>query len=88
MDSGTRVFVDKLKDMEPAKTTPEASLASAMHPFVSFSSHQRGKASPGLTLVWSLAWLLSRFLFLTSSDNVFLGFFAASTMMSIQRILL
>ena len=24
MDSGTGVFVDKLKDMEPAKTTPEA----------------------------------------------------------------
>ena len=24
MDSGTRVFVDKLKDMEPGKTTAEA----------------------------------------------------------------
>ena len=27
MDSGTQVFVDKMKDMEPAKTTPEAKQA-------------------------------------------------------------
>ena len=50
---------------------------------VSISSRQRVKASPRLLF----ARLLSLFLFLASSDNVFLGFFITSAMMSIQRIL-
>ena len=66
IDGGTRVFVDRLKDMEPAKTTPEASSASDLHSFVSFSSHQRVKASLGLSLVWSLA----RFLFFFFSSSL------------------
>ena len=59
-----------------------ASCESNLYPNVSFSSLQRVKAVPIVTLVRSLALSASLFLFFASSDIVFFCFFGAFSMMN------
>src|SRR4029434_9541786 len=59
-----------------------ASCESNLYPNVSFSSRQRVKAVPIVTLVRSLALSASLFLFFALSDIVFFCFFGAFSMMN------